>query len=182
MARKIIESDRRGGRSYQTERRNLDLFKKGAATCSVILQHFASFVHGSTLNIIYPLAYLDLHTFLVGEYSEFSDRAASFKPRHLLGQIESLASALQFMHAELYIDGQRSECAHLDLKPENVLVFWLPGRIPQKTGENNDPAGLWRISDFGLSVIRPRKSDIGRSEPLTGQRLAPGDIAREVLS
>lgn len=182
MARKIIESDRRGGRSYQTERRNLDLFKKGAATCSVILQNFASFVHGSTLNIIYPLADVDLHTFLVGDYSGFSDRAALFKPRHLLGQIESLASALQFMHAELYIDGERSECAHLDLKPENVLVFWPTGRIPQNTRENNDPAGLWRISDFGLSVIRPRKSDTGRSEPLTGQRLAPGDIARELLS
>jgi serine/threonine protein kinase len=176
MARKVIRGDARGTRSYQTERRNLDLFKKGVTDCDVILKNFASFVHGSSLNIIYPLADLDLHTFLEGNYTAFQNRADAFKPRHMLGQIRSLASALQFLHAELYIDGQMSECAHLDLKPDNILVFW------RDDGGTDECAGQWKITDFGISVVRSREPGSGQTERRTGQRLAPGDIAREISS
>lgn len=177
MARKVIKSDARGSRSYQTERRNLDLFKKGVTDCDVILKNFASFVHGSSLNILYPLADLDLHTFLKGNYTAFQNRAVAFKPRHMLGQIRSLASALQFLHAELYIDGQMSECAHLDLKPDNILVFW------RDDGGTDECAGQWKITDFGISVVRSREPGSGQTERRTDQqRLAPGDIAREVSS
>jgi serine/threonine protein kinase len=176
MARKVIKSDARGSRSYQTERRNLDLFKKGVTDCDVILKNFASFVYGSSLNIIYPLADLDLHTFLEGNYTTFQNRAVAFKPRHMLGQIRSLASALQFLHAELYIDGQMSECAHLDLKPDNILVFW------RDDGGTDERAGQWKITDFGISVVRSREPGSGQPERRTDQRLAPGDIAREISS
>jgi serine/threonine protein kinase len=176
MAQKVIKGDARGSRSYQTERRNLDLFKKGVTDCDVILKNFASFVHGSSLNIIYPLADLDLHTFLEGNYTTFQNRADAFKPRHMLGQIRSLASALQFLHAELYIEGQMSECAHLDLKPDNILVFW------RDDGGTDECAGQWKITDFGISIVRSREPGGGRTERRTDQRLAPGDIAREISS
>ena len=179
MARKLLESAGRGSKSFQTERRNLELFKDGVADCKVIQLSFASFVHGGTLNIIYPLADLDLHTFLYGKYDRFSSHAANIKPFHVFEQAQRLASALNFLHKELYINGRAYECAHLDLKPENVLIFWLSNR-----GQGNDPgvqnpAGFWKLSDFGVSVVRSRESGGGHQNAIGDQLLVPADIERE---
>ena len=179
MARKLLESAGRGSKSFQTERRNLELFKDGVADCKVIQLSFASFVHGGTLNIIYPLADLDLHTFLYGKYDGFSSHAANINPFHVFEQAQRLASALNFLHTELYINGRAYECAHLDLKPENVLIFWLSNR-----GQGNDPgvqnpAGFWKLSDFGVSVVRSRESGGGHQNAVGDQLLVPADIERE---
>jgi hypothetical protein len=50
-------------------------------------------------------------------------------------------------------------CAHLDFKPENILVKWHAG--------NRTPVGQWLIHDFGTAKIK---------EPSEEDALAPGDF------
>src|SRR5271156_1796178 len=109
------------------------------------MQSYTAFLHGSDFNIISPLADLDLHTYFKGNYDDFSSRSRRFSPAHLLYGAWCLAGALKFLHEGLQPVGiaEKIYCAHLDLKPENVLVMWTRG--------SDLPAGRWLIHDFGTS-------------------------------
>ena len=69
----------------------------------------------------------------------------------VFGQCIGLAGALAFLHNDLFLNDSSSEqlhCYHLDLKPQNVLLF-----------ERDEPNGrhgnyIWKISDFGISKIK----------------------------
>lgn len=62
----------------------------------------------------------------------------------LLYQCIALAEALKFLHEGFY-DGERHvHLAHMDLKPDNILIFRDQGNL----------VGIWRLADFGISVIR----------------------------
>ena len=68
----------------------------------------------------------------------------------VFGRCIGLASALNFLHEELFLDSTNEQlrCYHLDLKPQNILVF----EREEKHGEyGND---VWKISDFGISKIK----------------------------
>ena len=123
---------------------------------------YTSFGHGSDFTIISPLADLDLHTFFEGTYPDFPARSLGFTPAQLLYGVSCLAGALSFLHEGLQPVGIAGKiyCAHLDLKPENVLVVW----------NNREPAGRWLVHDFGTSKIKEKSSP---------QTLAPGDFLRQ---
>jgi serine/threonine protein kinase len=123
---------------------------------------YISFGHGSDFTIISPLADLDLHTFFEGTYPDFPARSLGFTPAQLLYGASCLAGALSFLHDGLQPVGIAGKiyCAHLDLKPENVLVVW----------NNREPAGRWLVHDFGTSKIKEKSSP---------QTLAPGDFLRQ---
>lgn len=84
-----------------------------------------------------------------------------------------VASALKWLHSSIVIEDEiRLECMHMDVNPNNILVFFneLPGRG-------------WKISDFGMSVSRlTRGSDPESSEPwvITAGRFPEGYGAPEV--
>lgn len=67
----------------------------------------------------------------------------------ILGQTSGIAGALAYLHDELYITstGEQLRCYHLDLKPQNILVF------DSKDGD------VWKISDFGISQIKRVPAD-----------------------
>jgi serine/threonine protein kinase len=62
--------------------------------------------------------------------------------RMLIKEASNLAHALNYLHT-CTIEGQR--CYHMDLKPQNILVFFR--RCEQ------DAVGQWKIADFGVSVF-----------------------------
>jgi serine/threonine protein kinase len=155
MARKISKG---GEASLKAEKEMQDLLKRGSAESKCIQLSFATFLHGSTLNILYPWADLDLFQFLHGNYVGFSERATVFTPFLILEQMMLLAGGLHFIHQELF-PNEEVQCAHLDFKPENILVFWpddsLFERRPKKKSTLKPSVGTWKISDFGISRTRP---------------------------
>lgn len=117
--------------------------------------HIASIMHGSEFMILLPLAeHRDLEIFLRFGYRpdldtreeisvyDFDETFPDLTPFNLRDEIFKelcqLAKALSWLHNEM-ADSDRY-CAHLDLKPDNIL-------IKQAT----TPIGSWMISDFGIS-------------------------------
>ena len=77
----------------------------------------------------------------------------------LINHIATIAGALKFLHEGLQLPGRAVACYHMDLKPDNVLVF----------SNKYDLLGVWKISDFGISTVkenaaRPRESEIVSDE------------------
>lgn len=180
MARKVIDIDKKGSKSFQNENFNLKQFKKSLSKNENIMMSFATFEHGSQFNIISPLANLDLHSFLRGEYRDFHQRSAEFTPHSLFEETWCLAFALEFLHQGLALPSGRVSLAHLDLKPENILVEWSTEPVSTVPGSTLDlPVGRWKISDFGISVVNPLDIVEGQSGFAAGQHLTPGDVIRE---
>lgn len=103
----------------------------------------------SSFNIVFPWAFTDLADFLrndqrpVPPWIELSNMTS----RNLLSEVCYVASALDFLHTKIAPDNQRVAFYHMDLKPDNILVF-----EPSNTRERRDhPVGLWKITDFGVS-------------------------------
>ena len=67
----------------------------------------------------------------------------------IFGRTIGLAGALAYLHEELYMpsSNERYQCYHLDMKPQNILVFNIGG---------ND---VWKISDFGISKMKKKTPD-----------------------
>ncbi|KAF7525748.1 hypothetical protein G7054_g10980 [Neopestalotiopsis clavispora] len=72
---------------------------------------------------------------------ECNDRLATA----LLEQCVSVADALKFLHGGFPSKLGHVECAHMDLKPDNILIF---------QGGKESMVGTWKIADFGISVIK----------------------------
>jgi serine/threonine protein kinase len=128
---------------------------------SHILEHLAMIVHGTEHYILLPYARLgDLYQFLHcgkdPEYNvkyDFGETFVNLPPpgriifAALLNQCWSLAGAVKFLHNGI-VDGKTSKsgnpvCAHMDLKPDNILIQCAEDSI----------VGKWMISDFGISVV-----------------------------
>lgn len=65
--------------------------------------------------------------------------------RSLLKQSTQLAEALAFLHEgfDTKVDDWHVRCAHMDLRPANMIIFHSP----------DSTVGKWKISDFGISVF-----------------------------
>ena len=108
----------------------------------------------------------DLNTFLHEPFIEnFAEHSNA-----ILQEASKLSDALDYLHVHFKtknLDGNwtRKPCYHMDLKPENILVFYGPS-----------PVGVWRITDFGLSVlhdvINKNSDESGNSR--TPSRRPPG--------
>lgn len=115
------------------------------------------------VSIVSPYASLgDLAQFLEGGYditggdrAQIYDVAKQFPGASnthqlrlsLLGQSKNLASALEFLHNGFTTKANdwKIKCAHLDLKPSNILIF--------ESAQTDEVVGHWKLSDFGISVF-----------------------------
>jgi serine/threonine protein kinase len=120
-----------------------------------------SFRHGPDFVIISPLADLNLHEFFAGDYEAFQAHQQRFTPLHLLKEASFLAGALHFLHYGLRLRERRIACAHLDFKPENILVKWNPDTKQM-------PVGQWLVHDFGTARIKEPHEETNT--------MAPGDF------
>lgn len=67
----------------------------------------------------------------------------------IIKETANIADALDWLHKQIKIDGKHHPCYHLDLKPDNVLIF----RSRDSSLESKDEVGTWKLADFGLSVL-----------------------------
>ena len=126
------------------------------------MKHIAAIVHGDDFMILLPLAELhDFEIFLRGgkepqadtrdlqkiyDFDEEFPELADTTILHcaLLKEVFEIASALLWLHSELRIvDSPDRYLAHMDLKPDNILL----------DKDVRMPAGKWMLSDFGVSLF-----------------------------
>lgn len=98
----------------------------------------------------------DTHQGHVEHYYNFAEKFPHVKKgqrlvQSLLGQSAQLAGALRFLHEgfDTKQDDWHVRCTHMDLKPANILIF--------PSSPASGIVGKWKISDFGISVLRARQ-------------------------
>ncbi|KAL2277163.1 hypothetical protein FJTKL_00174 [Diaporthe vaccinii] len=150
------------------EARNMELLKQSLQKMENISIHDAIIEQiqeddTEIVSIVSPYASLgDLAQFLAGgcgitrgQWGQIYDVDEQF-PRaadahqlkmSLLGQSKNLASALEFLHNGFTTSANdwKIKCAHLDLKPSNILIF--------ETSQRDEVVGNWKLCDFGISVF-----------------------------
>jgi serine/threonine protein kinase len=109
---------------------------------------FASVVIGSRprqeCNLLFQWAESDLQRFLDGDYLPGAT-SQSITPRYLFSEAAGIATALSYLHTNLYDKyyHQHIQLCHLDLKPNNILLQVDP----------KHPHGKWKLTDFGISSV-----------------------------
>ncbi|KAI4597536.1 hypothetical protein KJ359_004238 [Pestalotiopsis sp. 9143b] len=97
------------------------------------------------------------------EYIELGAKGQRVVPAelagHLLEQSEAIVQALRFLHEGFVVGRETMACAHMDLKPDNIIIF------------EGGKVGTWKICDFGISVVR-KKPSAGSQDQQSGQ----GDV------
>ncbi|PYI31515.1 kinase-like protein [Aspergillus indologenus CBS 114.80] len=139
---------------FKTELSNLRNFKNSLTSQAHILQHLTTFAHGPEYYILFDYAeHGDLYQFLsdgAGRYhfrEEFPGVASletSKTHEALLYQCWALTSALHWLHNKITVKTEIIRCAHMDLKPDNILIM----------RDSESIVGKWMISDFGISVTQ----------------------------
>lgn len=90
-----------------------------------------------------PLADTDLKQFLY--QPTFEGRCGGVTD--LILEAANLADAIRWLHEGQPINGKVMVCCHMDLKLDNVLVYF----------NNRSGVGWWKISDFGISSLINRE-------------------------
>lgn len=112
-----------------------------------IASYIAIVTWGEEYNILFPRADMDLEHFLTCQPPQVPDHLSV---PDMLREATNVAGALAFLHGGIQLPQVQTYrqgelwCCHMDLKPDNILVFF-PG--------SNSPVGDWKISDFGISVM-----------------------------
>ncbi|KAL2841756.1 kinase-like domain-containing protein [Aspergillus pseudoustus] len=149
VACKVLNSKK----DYDRETSNLRMLRDSKTRDARIVLPVATVVIGDQFSILFPLAEMNLDDFLAGGLA--SPKACDTSD--ILTELMGLAGALAYLHNGL---GSNTQGYHADLKPANILVM-NSGRGPL-----HSEIGMWKITDFGLSVIaRVAESEGGYGPP-----------------
>jgi serine/threonine protein kinase len=144
---------------FKNEVENLQILKESLTTHRNIMLHLATITHGLHHYILLPYAkHGDLEVFLHCGIDQSGSKIYDFNQRFrnverkedlayaLFHQSYLLADALDWLHSGIRVGltANRIFCAHMDLKPSNVLV----------EHDEESPIGRWMLSDFGISVFK----------------------------
>lgn len=149
------------------ELQNLQILQNSMSKHAHIRFHIATIVRGKEYIILLPWAkHLDLEIFLREghkynaetqtnrEVYNFSSAFPLLRQGRFIGdvyvQMANLAQALRWLHEGITNVGMRREVvqvAHMDLKPDNILIDSVDGGVPSSVG-------TWLLTDFGVSAIK----------------------------
>lgn len=133
------------------ELKSLQLIGQNAIKSDHIVTHIvAVLIEPSSFHIIFPWAWADLAYFLQLDPQDYPPWLEQYNVtlQTLLDEVGDVAQAVDFLHNK--IDGperQRMALYHMDLKPNNILIFKPSGFYES----SKHPLGLWKITDFGVS-------------------------------
>ena len=130
--------------SQQAFDQELAVLKSLRSSChDHILGYWATFEQSGRQSIIFPLAEGNLREFWANTI------LSSVKSPWCLQQMAGIADGLSYLHDfPLALDSRYMSVCHMDMKPENVLIFT----------DASSAHTLWKISDFGASYLRPKDS------------------------
>ncbi|KAI3321711.1 kinase-like protein [Xylariaceae sp. AK1471] len=148
-----------------TEARNMQVLKESLDKNDNIALHEAIIEQGVEENlkvfIIFPRApFGDLWQFLHGgKAADDTIKSYDFSSRFpkavdddldpapaLLKQCRDLTGALKFLHEGFSVGRTSLFCAHMDLKPNNIILF--------EGTKEDDVVGTWKLCDFGISAFK----------------------------
>ncbi|KAF2438507.1 kinase-like protein, partial [Karstenula rhodostoma CBS 690.94] len=152
---KEVETD------FNIERELLDSLRKRNISHRMIMLHWGSFSVRDADGIpsyhalIFELATFSLEAFLKDEecYRIFTDKSP------VLAGLVDIVEALHCLHEHLGF-------FHLDIKPENILVFVEPESVHSGSNHEEGRKLIWKLSDFGLAREK------GSTRERTGHRLS----------
>ncbi|KAH7382542.1 kinase-like domain-containing protein, partial [Phaeosphaeria sp. MPI-PUGE-AT-0046c] len=156
---------------FEIERKILEDLRNSNITHKMILLHWGSITiqdeQGPPIehSLIFECATYSLEEFLMGEKGVETAWVAS----QLLAKLADIVQALTCLHDNF-------DTLHLDIKPDNILVF-----VKASTG---GPDFDWKISDFGLARKRNAKPraghllDLNRSTSRSASVLATRNAGR----
>ena len=127
--------------SFTKERSTIKQFIQCAKSHSHIATTKASLEWRDSYSLFFDLAKCNLWNYF--EDSGVTMNSLEDKQR-IFSQTIGLAGALACLHDDLFLaeTNEQLQCYHLDLKPQNILVFETNGKE------------VWKISDFGISQIK----------------------------
>ncbi|KAI0009696.1 kinase-like protein [Xylariaceae sp. FL0662B] len=163
------------------EAKNMSLLKESLVRNENISMHEAILTQGVNeelkVFIIFPRApYGDLWQFLHGgdtignrgeikksydfakRFPEAANQEFEIAPL-LLKQCGDLAGALKFLHQGFRANNVDLFCAHMDLKPNNIIIF--------DTGGDGGSVGMWKLCDFGISAFKEHPQTSGNYPPIS---------------
>ncbi|KAF7596888.1 hypothetical protein BBP40_011933 [Aspergillus hancockii] len=143
---------------FHKETKNLETLRSSLSKHDRIVPFLAIVAIGNEFNILFPAASMDLEEFLLTGHKRLPDLTL----RDLIQECENLAGALAFLHEGLDSRPPGRSCCHMDLKPDNILIFH---------GESSHfpKVGKWKISDFGISTMtRSRETGMTVTEFVDG--------------
>ncbi|KAJ6038519.1 uncharacterized protein N7446_005323 [Penicillium canescens] len=116
-------------------------------TCANIVEIYGSLEIGSTgYSIFMPLAISDLRAHMK---NDTRPRPSATERTDMILAAAGVAGGLKFLHKGMDMPrGGKLVCYHMDLKPDNILIFL------DKVDSHGKPHYIWKISDFGMSRVR----------------------------
>ncbi|PSN67175.1 kinase-like protein [Corynespora cassiicola Philippines] len=146
LARKDFELTSRE-KAHEQERNVLRQLVRNARKDANILESMGSVQIGSIYSLFMPLAECDLRQYMSSRPKP--PQTWAHKARIVRCAV-GLAGAIAYLHDELESeDFEKISCFHMDLKPQNILVFY-----PDTDDEQ------WKLSDFNMSRVKPRRKHI----------------------
>ncbi|KAI0910058.1 hypothetical protein F4823DRAFT_387357 [Ustulina deusta] len=140
-------------------RKERDIFKEilsSTISSKNVLLSFGSIENesASSFSVLMPLAESDLGQYMKQQL-QAPDTSAE-KLRELIFCAAGLARGVAHLHDGIIPpNSQKLVCYHMDLKPNNVLIFRENGEM------------IWKVSDFGLSRIKQHHNEVKTSGILT---------------
>ena len=139
--KEYIGYDAEAKKSFTKEGTTIRQFIQSVKTHDNIATTRASLEWGNTYRLFFDLAKCNLWEY----FEQYGDTIRTLEDKQsVFGQTIGLAGALAYLHDDLYLasTNEQLQCYHLDLKPQNILVF-------ERSGKR-----IWKISDFGISQIK----------------------------
>jgi serine/threonine protein kinase len=115
-----------------------------------ILKAYGSLdIKPNTYSLFMPLAMCDLKEYMLGDRQTAPPGTTTEKAK-FIQSAHGLAAGLNFLHSEMHTPNMdKLVCYHMDLKPDNILVF------QERT--HDDIRYVWKISDFGMARVKIRR-------------------------
>jgi serine/threonine protein kinase len=137
---------------------NLSVLKESITQHRFIRTHLAALFHRGEHIILLPwAARYDLHLFLLEGHDQWGkqvynfdnifDRHSQHFMRDTYKQIANIAAALRWLHRDVRPLNKKMYFAHLDLKPDNILV-------DNDSTDHPSAVGNWVLTDFGISAFK----------------------------
>lgn len=146
---------------------NLSVLKESITSHRYIRTHLAALFHKEEHIILLPWAdKYDLHHFLLEGHDQWGNQVYSFETvfdchsqhfvRDTYKQIANIAAALKWLHVDVRPFDKRIYFAHMDLKPDNILIDNESAQYPSSVGK-------WVLTDFGISAFKETDEKVGKN-------------------
>ncbi|CAN9453443.1 unnamed protein product [Alternaria alternata] len=133
--------------NFKIERDMLENLRNNNLTHKMILLHSGSFVIQDETRVIQHCLIFECATYTLEDFLTLEKKAqAPWTGGQLLTNLVDLVQALACLHDNF-------DTLHLDIKPDNILVFDRPP-IRLEDGTLEEAKFEWKLSDFGLARKR----------------------------